>query len=164
MLTPDFLTGRFFGEQKLGNLKDTKTKYFSLQNLSTINKIKQKRSDRKLETKIRSYEHGLDNIFWEFSIRPSETLLRIRQNVEKQDCHLHACSLVEHSSTKLKNRVMPLIEDNHDILRNIESAVTHLSKTQTMLARAILAQNNLRITNKISKINQNIIFDTITII
>ena len=158
MLTPDFLTGSFLGEQKLGNLKDTKTKYFSLQNLSTINEIKPKRSDRKLESKIRSYEHDLDNIFCELSIRPSETLLRIRQNVEKQDCHLHACSLVEHNSTKLKNFVMPLIEDNQEILRNIESSVTHFSKTQTMLARAILAHNNLRVTNEISKINKNIIF------
>ena len=158
MLTPDFLTGRFFGEQKLGNLKDTKTKYFSLPNLSTINEMKQKRSDRKLESKIRSYEHGPNDIFCEISIRPSETLLRIRQNVEKQYCHLHACSLVEHSSTKLKNFVMPLIEDNQEILRNIESSVTHFSKTQTMLARAILTHNNLRIANEISKINENIIF------
>ena len=158
MLLPDYLAGSFLGEQKLGNLKDTKTKYFSLQNLSTINEMKQKRSQRKLKSNIRSYEHGLNDIFCDFSIRPSETLLRIRQNVEKQDCHLHACSLVEHSSTKLKNRVMPLIEDNHDILRNIESAVTHLSKTQTMLARAILAHNNLRIANEISKINESIIF------
>ena len=158
MLTPDFLTGRFFGEQKLGNLKDTKTKYFSLQDLSTINEMKQKRSDRKLESKIRSYEHGLKNIFCEISSRPSEALLRIRQDVEKQECHLHACSLVENSTTKLNNLAIRLIEDNHDILRNIESSVTHFSKTQTMLARAIMANNKLRITNKISKINKNIIF------
>ena len=52
MLTPDFLTGRFLGEQKLGSLKDTKTKYFSLQNLSTINEMKQKRSQRKLKSNI----------------------------------------------------------------------------------------------------------------
>ena len=158
MLTPDFLAGRFVGEQKCGNLKDTKAKYFSFQDLSTINEMKQKRSDRKLESKIRSYEHGLNNIFCEISSRPSEALLRIRQNVEKQDCHLHACSLVEDSTTKLKNLAIPLIEDNHDILRNIESSVTHFSKTQTMLARAILAHNNLRIANEISKINKNIIF------
>ena len=158
MLTPDFLTGSSLGEQRFGNLKDTKTKYFSLQNLSTINEMKQKRSDRKLESKIRSYEHGLDNIFWELYIRPSEALLRIRQKVEKQDCHFHACSIVEDSTTKLKHLVIPLIKDNHDILRNIESSVTHFSKTQTMLARAILAHNNLRVTNEISKINKNIIY------
>ena len=158
MLTPDFLTRRFFGEQKLGNLKATKTKYFSLQDLSTINEMKQKRSDRKLESKIRSYEHGRNNIFCEISSRPSEALLRIRQDVEKQECHLHACSLVENSTTKLKNLAIPLIDDNHDILRNIESSVTHFSNTQTMLARAIMAHNNLRITSEISKINKNIIF------
>ena len=146
MLTPDFLTGRFLGEQKSRNLKDSKTKYFSLQNLSTIHEMKQKRSDRKLESKIRSYEHGLNNTFCEFSIWPSEALLRIRKNIENQSSHLHACSLVEDGTTKLKNLVIPLIEDNHDILRNIESSVTHFSNTQTMLARAILAHNNLRIT------------------